>query len=201
MSIESSVAFVLAMSIFVASPGPGVMGCLAVAVRRNLYNSTAFITGMVFGDIVYLMFAVFGLTAIAQNFGSVFYLIRIIGGVYLLYLAYKLWTSRLPSEAVQKPAKKRGSLLAGLFITLSNPKVIIFYCSFLPNFMDLERLTNSDIIIVCLLVAFVISTVMGIYTYISYKTGQFLGSKSGRSLNRVAGGAMAATGFYMITKN
>lgn len=98
MTFESSIAFVLAMSLFVSSPGPGVMGCVAVAMRQSVSNSVSFIIGMIIGDIVYLSFAVFGLTAIATNFNSLFQVLRVAGGLYLIYLAVKLWRSkRLPS--------------------------------------------------------------------------------------------------------
>lgn len=200
MTIHSSIAFVLTMCLFVASPGPGVMGTVAVAMRQSLKNSAAFIIGMILGDLVYLTFAVFGLTAIANNFNTLFQVIRILGGIYLLYLAYKLWTSEGVLERGEASQKKRGSLFTGLFITLSNPKVVLFYCGFLPNFIDLQKLTMGDLAVVCLLVAFVITVVMGSYTYLARKTGSALSKRSGKLLNRSAGTAMAATGVYMISK-
>jgi threonine/homoserine/homoserine lactone efflux protein len=197
MTIESSAAFVAAMLLFVASPGPGMMGCVAVAVRQNVRNSAAFISGMIIGDLVYLLFAVFGLTALARNFGEVFYAVRVLGGLYLLYLAYKLWTAKAKmSEG--RVDRRRGNFFAGLFITLSNPKVIMFYCGFLPNFVDLQSLTFSDVLVVSLLVTFVIVAVMGGYTYIAMKTGGVVSAGSGKMLNRGAGAALAVTGAFMI---
>lgn len=188
------------MSLFVASPGPGVMGCVAVAMRQNLKNSIAFIAGMIMGDIVYVIFAVFGLTALAQNFGTVFQAIRVAGGFYLLYLAFKLWRSKPLLEEAKPDSGKRSKFFAGLFITISNPKVIIFYCGFLPNFMDLTVLGTKDVFIVCMLVALVISIVMGTYSYLAAKTGNVLSRRSGRLLNRSAGVALATTGTFMIVK-
>jgi len=200
MTVQSSIALVFAMSLFVASPGPGVMSCVAVAMRRNVKNSVAFIIGMIAGDLVYLTFAVFGLTAIAQNFGTVFQVIRVIGGIYLIYIALKMWRSNSLSITESIPSRKRGNFFSGLFITLSNPKVIIFYCGFLPNFMNLQILSMQDLAVVCCLVAFVITMVMGIYTYIAMKTGDALSRRSGRLLNKSAGTVLAATGTYMIFK-
>jgi len=200
MTIESSIAFVLTLSLFVASPGPGVMACVAVAMKRDTVNSVAFIIGMILGDLVYLTFAVFGLTALANNFAAIFHGVRIIGGIYMFYLAYKMWTSKAADRQAKLPSRKRGNAFAGLFITLSNPKVIIFYCGFLPNFMDLSALSTSDLGIVCLLVAFVISFVMGTYTFVAYKTGGFLSRRSGSVLNKSAGTVLAATGTYLLLK-
>ncbi len=106
MTFESSIAFVLAMSLFVSSPGPGVMGCVAVAMRQSVSNSVSFIIGMIIGDIVYLSFAVFGLTAIATNFNSLFQVLRVAGGLYLIYLAVKLWRSKPITEHKDNLPKK-----------------------------------------------------------------------------------------------
>ncbi|PLX66239.1 MAG: LysE family translocator [Denitrovibrio sp.] len=201
MSIESSIAFVLAMSLFVSSPGPGVMGCVAVAMRQSVSNSISFILGMIIGDIVYLSFAVFGLTAIATNFNSIFHILRVLGGFYLLYLAFKLWRSKPITEQTDNVPRKRNTFLSGLFITLSNPKVIIFYCGFLPNFMDLGKLTSNDLIIVCILVAFVITVVMGSYSFIAMRTGRAMSRRSGTLLNKSASTALAATGTYLLIKH
>ncbi|ADD67667.1 Lysine exporter protein (LYSE/YGGA) [Denitrovibrio acetiphilus DSM 12809] len=200
MTVESSITFFVAMSLFVASPGPGVMGCVAVAMRQNIKNSVAFIVGMIAGDLVYLLFAVFGLTALASNFNFLFQVVRMAGGAYMLFLAYKMWRFVPEQQQIKMPSRKRGNFFAGLFITLSNPKVIIFYCGFLPNFMNLASLSHIDLLIVSLLVSFVIVVVMGSYSVIAGKTGGFLSRRSGKVLNRSAGTALAATGTYMIFK-
>jgi len=200
MTFESSIAFVLTMSLFVASPGPGVMACVAVAMKRNVNNSLAFLFGLIMGDMVYVLFAVYGLTALAKNFGTLFYAVRVLGGLYLFYLAYKMWKSTPGDMSAKAPSKKRSSALSAFLITISNPKVIVFYCGFLPNFMNLTSLSGADIAVVCLLVALVITIVMGTYTLLAYKTGGFISRRSGRLLNRSAGTALAVTGSYLILK-
>lgn len=200
MTIESSIAFVLTMSLFVASPGPGVMACVSVAMRRNVKNSIAFLIGLIMGDLVFVTFAVYGLTALATNFGTLFYAVRVLGGIYLFYLAFKMWKASPSEMTANAPSRKRSSAISAFLITISNPKVIVFYCGFLPNFMDITALKGADIVIVCLLVAFVITVVMGTYTVIAYKTGGFISKKSGRMLNRAGGTALAVTGTYLIFK-
>jgi len=200
MTLQSSLAFVFAMSLFVASPGPGMMGTMAVAVRGDFRNSASFIAGMVIGDLVYLSFAVFGLSAIAQNFGTFFQVIRVLGGIYLLYIGIRLFFSKTSLKKPAADSRKRGSFFAGLFITLSNPKVIIFYCGFLPNFMNLHALTAFDLAVVCMLVAFVITSVMGFYSLLAAKTGGVISRRSGSLLNKSAGAAVGATGIYMISR-
>lgn len=200
MNIQTSIAFVLAMSLFVASPGPGALGVVAESMRNGLKNAAYFILGMIAGDMVYLVFAIFGLAAAASVMGEAFMYIRIAGGVYLLYLGVKLLISK--EQKAQKPAlpSGKGRFFGGFFITITNPKVIIFYCGFLPNFMDLTKLSFADALITAVLVAFVISCVMGTYAYAAHKTGRFLNAKSGRNLNRAAGAALIGTGSFLIFK-
>ncbi|MCD8552780.1 LysE family translocator [Seleniivibrio sp.] len=200
MTIQTSIAFVLAMSLFVASPGPGALGVVAESMRNGLKSAAYFILGMIAGDMVYLVFAIFGLAAVASVMGEAFMYIRIAGGVYLLYLGIKLLFSK--EQKTQKPAlpSGKGRFFGGFFITITNPKVIIFYCGFLPNFMDLTKLSLGDAMITAVLVAFVISCVMGIYAYAAHRTGRFISGKGGRNLNRAAGAALIGTGSFLIFK-
>jgi len=196
MTFESSIAFVLAMSVFVASPGPGMMACIAEGMKRGVSGSAPFVLGMIIGDIVYLSFAIFGLAAFAHILGKAFFIIRIAGGIYLIYLGVKIFISS------GEPAKVRGGgFLTGLFITLSNPKVIIFYCGFLPNFMNLSKLTIFDAGIVVILVSLVISVVMFSYAFFAYKTGRAMSGRSTRLFNRSTGTILVSTGTYIVAKS
>lgn len=198
MSFQSSIAFVFALSLFVASPGPGMLGCVGQSMKHGLRAASFFIMGMILGDMVYLLFAVFGLAFVASVMGKFFYLIRLAGGIYLIYLGIRMIISRAGKE--EAAVSKRGKFLGGFFITISNPKVIIFYCGFLPNFMDLSSLKPIDVLIVAVLVALVISVVMGSYALIAAKTGKMLTNRSGKALNRAAGAVLIGTGAFLALK-
>ncbi len=200
MTIHSSIAFVLALSLFVASPGPGMLGCMAQSMKNGLKSAAYYIFGMICGDMVYLLFAVFGLAVMANILGSFFYIVRVAGGIYLLYLGFKLLLSKKESSGDTSQPTMKNSFLTGYFITVSNPKVIIMYCGFLPNFMDLSKLTTADIFIVAGLVAMVISVIMGTYALIAYKTGKVVTKHSGKALNRLAGAVLIGIGTLLILK-
>lgn len=200
MTLHMSLIFAFALSLFVASPGPGVLGVVGTSMRSGLKSAVFFILGMICGDMVYLMFAIFGLAAIAAVLGKFFYIVRVLGGIYLIYLGIRMFRSKGGSQTEQKPAGKRGSVLTGFLITISNPKVIIMYCSFLPNFMDLSKLGPLDIAIVGGIVAFVISCVMGTYAVLAAKTGNILSRRSSKILNRSAGGVLIGAGTFLILK-
>ncbi|MGE4319160.1 MAG: LysE family translocator [Deferribacterales bacterium] len=199
MTIHSSIAFVLALSLFVASPGPGMLGCVAQSMKNGLKSAAYYILGMICGDMVYLLFAVFGLAVMASVLGQFFYIVRVAGGIYLLYLGFKILMSKKESSSAET-AKRKNSFITGFFITISNPKVIIMYCGFLPNFMDLSKLTTADIFIVAGLVSMVISVIMGTYAIVAHKTGKMITKRSGKALNKLAGAALIGVGSFLILK-
>jgi threonine/homoserine/homoserine lactone efflux protein len=197
----------LSIAIFVlaASPGPGVFATIARALSTGLNRTLCLIAGIVFGDLVYLMLAIFGLSVIAHALGDLFTLVRIGGGIYLVWLGIKIWKSKTTySNADRKESNNLGSgdFFTGLLITLSNPKVILFYCGFLPAFMDLKILSAMDITIVACVVASVVISVLTIYAYLASKMRLFFSDdKARKKVNRFAGGTMMAAGVAIAVKS
>jgi len=141
---------------------------------------------------------------IAQSMGEFFVVIKIIGGAYLIFLGGKVWLSKpvLVKDANGKKGLKYGNYLSGLVITLSNPKVILFYCGFLPSFIDLSSLDRIDICIVAAIVTLVLSGVLIFYAYLANRARMLLASKRAvKRLNRTAGGVMIATGVAIAAKS
>ena len=117
------------------------------------------VLGILAGDLVYFVFAVFGLAAIATWFGPVFVVIRWAGAAYLLYIAYRFWTARPGSEQM-RPKSEDGwrTFLAGFSLTMGNPKTIVFYLAILPTVIPLDQMNPvafaelTTIVVVVLLI-------------------------------------------------
>ncbi len=107
---------------------------------------------------------------IAQALGDLFLVVKICGGAYLVFLGVKLWVKK-PELVSGKYGKRTGlgwgNFTSGLVITLSNPKVILFYCGFLPTFLDLSLLTLIDLMVVVAIVTTVLASVLGIYAFLA----------------------------------
>jgi threonine/homoserine/homoserine lactone efflux protein len=164
------------------------------------------IVGCITGDIIFLLFAIMGMSAIAQTMGTLFLLVKIVGAAYLIFLGIKIWISKpVPVNQQQingKKAVRYGNYLSGLGITLSNPKVILFYCGFLPTFMDLPSMTGFDIIIVTTVLAMVLSVVLISYAYLASSARLFFSStRSVKWLNRTAGTVMISAGAAIAAKS
>ena len=192
------------MLILAATPGPGVFASVAQALSSGFRPSLDVIAGIVFGDILFLLLAVFGLSAFAFVLGEFFFIIKLAGGAYLIWMGWKMWTAKpVLADTEQKLGKRsvRQRFLAGLFITLGNPKVIIFYVGFLPSFMDLTCLTSLDIVIVVGMIALVPTGVLGAYAYFAARSRRlFTSRRAVRKLNRSAGTVMIGTGVVIATR-
>jgi threonine/homoserine/homoserine lactone efflux protein len=204
MTAESTFAFALAMLVLAATPGPGVFASVAQALSSGFRSSIDVIAGIVVGDLLFLMLAIFGLSAVAYALGSLFFIVKIMGGAYLIWLGYRMCTAQPASlnsnlNAGRKNGRQR--FLGGLFITLSNPKVILFYCGFLPTFMDLKDLAVVDTAVAAGVVAMVLSIVLMTYACSAARARRlFTSPRATRNLNRGAGIVLAGAGVLIATR-
>ena len=153
---------------------------------------------MAVSDVVYLILACYGLSAIAEQWGSVFTLIRIAGAIYLIYPGWKLWRTRAEYIEAGSSGKKLNGFMQGFFISASNPKVILFYIAFLPSFMDLTILSISDIALASMIVLTgLMLGLMAIALGTSWARAYFRSEKAMKGLNRVAGSIMISAGVYL----
>ncbi|MEM9274596.1 MAG: LysE family translocator [Cyanobacteria bacterium P01_F01_bin.143] len=143
---------------------------------------------------------------IAETLGSLFVLVKYLGGAYLIWLGIKLWRSRSRSQFSELTEVEESSwlsnFLTGLFITLADHKAIFFYMSFFPAFLDLSQVTVFDVGIVLLLAAISVGGSKLSYAYLADKARfLFKSSRAKRIMNITAGTVMIATGIFLIAKN
>ncbi len=198
MTLESIWMLAGAILVLAATPGPGVFASVAQSLSSGFRSSLDVIAGIVAGDILFLLAAIFGLSAIAKVLGDLFIVVRIAGACYLIFLGWKMWSKGPVAVDISTASGKKGHrqrFLSGLLVTLGNPKVIIFYAGFLPAFLDLGSLTVGDSIIVCGVIAAVLGGVLTAYTYSADRARKaFSSQRATRNLNRGAGTIMVGTG-------
>lgn len=204
MTIYSAIGFLLAIIILAATPGPGMFATIARAIASGFSEAFTLICGIVVGDIIFLLFAIFGLSIVAQAMGEFFFIVKICGGIYLIYLGLKIWF-REPDSTTnnykQSTKSRAGNFTSGILITLANPKVILFYCGFLPTFLDLTALTTIDLIIIVTFVTTGVTSVLGAYAFLASRTRRmFTNKKTAIRFNRTAGGVMVAAGAALVTR-
>ncbi len=204
MNLAHLLTFAVALSIAVASPGPGVAAIVARALGSGFRRTLPMIGGLILGDVIYISAAIGGLAALATTFGEVFIVVRWLGAAYLVYLAIRLWRSR-PAEAEATAGRPPGSaaqvFLAGLSITLGNPKVIVFYLALLPALIDLRTVGAAEYLAMIAIVAVVLTLVMSAYAALAGRARAFLATPSRRKLlDRIAGSVMAGAAAAIVVR-
>lgn len=147
MTLVGFITYGGALALAAAIPGPGVTALVARALGSGFRSSLFMSFGLLLGDVTYLTAVVLGLAFVAQTFGTMFLIIKWLGVAYLAYLAYQFWTAGLMPENVEAKKDKSGfvsSFVAGLTVTLGNPKTMLFYLALVPTLVDLHSLTVAD---------------------------------------------------------
>lgn len=203
MTLYSILGLAAAMFLLAITPGPGVFATVSKALAAGFRHTLPVILGIVLGDLVFLLLAIYGLAAIAESFSALFTVIKYLGAAYLIWLGIKLWCSKPTTDDLEQLAGQSGrfSFLGGLSITLSNPKVILFYMGFLPTFVDLAKLSGMEIIVVAIVVTVVLGAVMMFYAFTASRARKVFKSESAQqTMNRTAGTAMIGTGVVLMSK-
>ena len=142
MDISGFIALFLIAFVFVITPGPGTLAVFAKSMAQGFISAFYLSIGMVLGDLVYLAAVLFSLDLFAETITPLMDYVRVLGGLYLIYLGVGAWNAhqvKLSSKASHKTNTKE--FLTGLLISLTNPKVMIFYIAILPAFVDLSQMS------------------------------------------------------------
>lgn len=195
MTLAGFVTYAGALAIAAAIPGPGVVALVARALGSGFRSSLFMAMGLVFGDLVYLSAVVLGLAVLAQTFGTAFLVIKWIGIAYLAWLAWTFWHTGIRTATVDAERSRDGavaSILAGLLVTLGNPKVMVFYLAITPTIIDIASVTPTDFGMLIAITAMVLLVVLVPYLALAAKARWFLATpRALKALNRTAATFMA----------
>ncbi|HTJ56549.1 MAG TPA: LysE family translocator [Devosiaceae bacterium] len=203
MDLITLLSFTVAYAIVVAVPGPGVAAIVARALGGGFWSAVPMVVGILLGDLAYLTFAAFGLAAIATHFSAVFTVIRYASALYLAYIAWKFWTAKPGSEQVGPKTEEHWAktLLAGLSLTLGNPKTIVFYLALLPTVVPLDKITATGFLELTAIVIVVLMVIGLAYAALAAGAREFFRSSTAlRRLNRVTGGVLALAAAAVLVR-
>lgn len=203
MTITTILAYAMALFIAAAIPGPGMTAIVARALGSGFRETFFMGLGLVLGDMVYLTAVILGLAFVAQTFQEAFMVLKFAGAAYLLYIAWKLWTAGLlPQDLQAKKSTSIGmSFLSGLFITLGNPKTMLFYVALVPTLIDIRGIGLPEYALLIGLTFTVLMAVLLPYILLASKARTLLKRPSALTiLNRTAAGILAGTAAMIATR-
>ncbi len=204
MTIYGILTFCAVYALAVATPGPGVAAIIARSLAHGFKGAPAFVAGFVVGDLLWFGIAATGLAALARTAATVFVVIKWAGVAYLLFLAWKLWSS--PAERVEvtrDDGRQHGwrAFVASLMLTLANPKAILFFLALLPTVVDLASMNGLRFAEISLAITLVLPTVLFAYVFLAARARQlFTTPRAVRRLNRSSGVAIAGAAIVVATR-
>lgn len=133
-------AFVAAALALIVIPGPNVALIVANTLARGRRVGFATVIGTTSAMVLQLGLTVAGMAAAVAAFGQVFEALRLVGVAYLAYLAWRAWTTPARPVAATVDRRPLGRIIAGGFlVSLTNPKTLLFYGAFLPQFVSADQ--------------------------------------------------------------
>jgi threonine/homoserine/homoserine lactone efflux protein len=204
MSLFTLFAFTVAYVVAVLVPGPGVAAIVARALGGGFASAVPMIIGILVGDLIYLVFALFGLAAIATYFGPIFVIVRWGSAVYLLYIAWQFWTAKPGSEQLGPRQREPWvrTFLSGFALTMGNPKTIVFYLALLPTVVPLDHpITALGFVELTGIVVVVLLAIGSGYAALAaWARELFTSARAIRRMNKTAGIIMASAAAFVAAR-
>ena len=193
-------AFVLAVIVFLAIPGPGNLALLTSTAKGGLRGGLAAALGVIAGDQVLMWAAVAGVAAVLATQSEFFQAMQWLGAAYLSYIGYKMWTTK-EGDAPVINITAGHYFRQSLWITLLNPKAIMFYMAFFPLFIDPQAHAGFFTFGV---MALTVAALTFLYGLVLCVLAQRLSTRLqqrpwiGRALQKIGGGLLVAFGLKLV---
>jgi threonine/homoserine/homoserine lactone efflux protein len=198
-------AYMSALMLAAAIPGPGMIALVAHSVRGGAVTGFTMLSGLILGDLIYLSFAVFGLAVVAHSYSGLFTVVSWCASFYLVWLAWQLWNYIPEAINIDKHANKQEltkAWVSGLTITLGNPKTIAFYLAILPLVITLDTVSFETWgLLLVPLTILVLLFIGALFILGALKIRLFLASSKAQSwLFKGAGAIMLAAAISMMSR-
>lgn len=143
--IEILLSFVLATATLAISPGPDNIFVLVQSIVNGKKYSLATVLGLMTGCIIHTTLVAFGVSEVIKQSPNLFFVVKLFGAAYLLYLAYQVYKSNADITFSTDNVAKQSTIKlfkTGFWMNVLNPKVTIFFLAFFPQFLFSKELST-----------------------------------------------------------
>jgi threonine/homoserine/homoserine lactone efflux protein len=199
MSLNLYLAFVAACIALALLPGPVVTLLIANGLRHGTRAALVNIAGVQTGLAIVIGIVAVGLTSLMATMGYWFDWVRLAGAAYLVWLGIKLiWSPVEGVNADEPPPPPRGGFfLQGFVVLLANPKVLVFFGAFIPQFMDMSKDHVSQVALLGITFMIIAGLTDAIYALLAGRARRFFSAQRTRLVSRVSGGFMIGGGIWL----
>jgi homoserine/homoserine lactone efflux protein len=198
MSIELYAAYLLACLVIVIVPGPTVTLIIANSLRHGARAGLLNAAGTQLGLAIMIGVVGIGLTSLIEVMGHWFDWLRLAGAAYLVWLGWKMIrsTGGKSDTAIPKPPRG-GFVMQGALVALSNPKTLVFFGAFFPQFIDPARDHGFQIVVMGVTAMIFAAVSDSTYAITSGQAGRALSVRRVRLLSRLSGGFLIGGGLWL----
>ncbi|MDF2367784.1 LysE family translocator [Sneathiella sp.] len=141
MSFEIWISFFIASAALLAIPGPTVMIVISYALGQGRKTAWATVPGVTLGDFTAMTASLLGAGAVLAASATLFTALKILGAIYLVWLGIKLWRTEGGMGTVRSTnaQSKMAMFRASYVVTALNPKSIVFFVAFVPQFVTVNE--------------------------------------------------------------
>jgi threonine/homoserine/homoserine lactone efflux protein len=201
MPIDQMLVFITVTLFVSASPGPVMLSTMANGGMYGVRHAAWGMAGATAGNLILIALSFIGMALILKNSTTLFRVLQWAGAAYLIWLGIKMYRQPIaddqsPIDAIR--AKPWVLFLKSVGVALSNPKGLVYFGAFFPQFISLEySLTHQLLLMVG---AFVVIDVIWMLIYAqggSFVAGWLRSPQQRRGFNRISGGALIGAGILM----
>ena len=198
MSLELYLAYVLACFVVVIVPGPTVSLIVANSITHGTRAGLLNVAGTQAGLATMMLIVLVGLTSLIETMGHWFDLVRLIGAAYLVWLGWKL--IRNPGalgDPKRTPAPRGGFFLQGFLVLMSNPKALLMFGAFIPQFVDPTSDYAWQVVLLGLTAMAVATTFDSLYAILTGRARELLTTERVKFVSRISGGFLIGGGIWL----
>lgn len=198
MSLELYLAYVAACIVLAVVPGPIVTLVVANGLRYGTRAALINVAGAQLGSAIVISIVAVGLTSLMATMGVWFTWVRLAGAAYLVWLGIKLIrTPDLLDDTNAPPPPRGGFFLQGFLVLLSNPKVLVFFGAFIPQFVDMSRPLPAQMAILGITFMVIAAISDGAYALLAGGAKKFLSRHRARLISRMSGSVLIGGGVWL----
>ncbi|MBN2864852.1 MAG: LysE family translocator [Thiotrichales bacterium] len=202
--IESLIPFMLASIILIASPGPDNLFVITQSAIHGSKTGILVTLGLVTGLIFHTSAVAFGVAALLQTSDIAFTILKTVGALYLIYLAWQAFSAHKTKIKGEKLPPRSASQLyrRGIIMNITNPKVSIFFLAFLPQFVAPENgAIAGQVFVLGAVFAALGLSIFIVFSLLAGKIGTWLNQseKAQLYINRVAGVVFIGLALNLLT--
>lgn len=198
MALHTWLIYLLAVLGLSLTPGPNALLVLTHGALHGHRRALFTVAGGAIGFIGIIALSMLGIGALLQTASGALTVLKVVGGAYLVWLGVQLWRAppvQLDAVPGGAPGDGRGRVLfgQGFLSAVSNPKVLLFYGAFLPQFLDPLRGLFVQFVVLAATFALVEAVVEYLLARLAHRVRPWL-QRTGRQFNRTCGGLFVAMG-------